>query len=115
MPFVGSSQQGNSQQDKSQHGKSQQEKPHGLSFDLNEYIQLVELSGRQLNPNKRGKIEMSTSPIVTRLGLDESSWQSISQSFESTFSVAAGQAESMQAFKQHTKRKRIPKNAILVA
>jgi hypothetical protein len=110
MPFVGYPQHSSPQQP-----TPQDDKPHGLTFDLQEYIQLVELSGRQLISDKRGKIDTSNSPILTRLGLDDSSWQSISQSFESTFSVAAGQAEPMQAFKLHTKRKRISKRVIRAA
>lgn len=96
-------------------GNPQQDKPQGLTFDLKEYIQLVESSARQYDPKKRGMIDKNTSLILTRLGLGEASWQAFSQSFERTFSVAAGQMEPMQAFKQHTGRKRIPKNVIQAA
>jgi REP element-mobilizing transposase RayT len=115
MPFVGYSQHDNPKHSSPHQSCPQKDKPHGLTFDLLEYIQLVELSGRYLDPNKRGEIDKSTSPILTRLGLDESNWHSISQSFESTFSVAAGQAEPMQAFKRNTKRKKLPKNVIQAA
>ena len=88
-------------------GNPKQHQPHGLSFELMDYIQLVELSGRQLDPKKRGGIDISESAIIQRLGIDEGNWQSLSQAFETTFSVAAGETEALQRFKKNTGRKRM--------
>ncbi|WJG08540.1 transposase [Aliiglaciecola sp. LCG003] len=92
MPFVGN------------HANN---KPSALNFDLIDYIQLVETTGRCIAPQKSGTIDITVSPILRRLGIDESHWLTLSQCFESCFSVAAGQPQSMNRYKHHTKRKRI--------
>ncbi|WP_342804862.1 transposase [Alteromonas sp. M12] len=89
-------------------GNPKQPQPQGLMFDLVEYLKLVDLSGRSLNPNKRGAIDMSESPILQRLGLDEHTWQDIFLTFETNFSVAAGQSDTLKRYK----RKRRQKNSV---
>jgi len=37
--------------------------PDGLPFELPEYIELVDLTGRQLREGKRGKIDATELPI----------------------------------------------------
>ena len=59
--------------------------PDGLPFRLRDYIELVELSGRHLLPNKRGKIDESASPIITRIGLANSDWNEMVTGIETTF------------------------------
>ncbi|WP_353372909.1 transposase, partial [Aliiglaciecola sp. NS0011-25] len=39
-------------------GNPKQPQPQGLMFDLVEYLKLVDLSGRSINPHKRGAIDM---------------------------------------------------------
>ncbi|GAA6183137.1 transposase [Aliiglaciecola sp. NS0011-25] len=89
-------------------GNPKQPQPQGLMFDLVEYLKLVDLSGRSLNPNKRGAIDMSESPILQRLGLDEHTWQDMFLTFETNFSVAAGQSDTLKRYK----RKRRQKNSV---
>ncbi|WP_342804643.1 transposase [Alteromonas sp. M12] len=89
-------------------GNPKQPQPQGLTFHLVEYLKLVDLSGRSLNPNKRGAIDMSESPILQRLGLDEHTWQDMFLTFETNFSVAAGQSDTLKRYK----RKRRLKNSV---
>ncbi|MDO6711235.1 transposase [Aliiglaciecola sp. 2_MG-2023] len=83
-------------------GNSMQKQSLGLTFDLVDYLKLVDLSGRRINPEQRGAIDMSESPILQRLGFDEHTWQDMFLTFETHFSVAAGQADTLK----HYKRKR---------
>ena len=39
-----------------------------------EYIELVDFTGRELHPGKRGKIEASEPKALTKLGLDKNHW-----------------------------------------
>ena len=41
-----------------------------LPFTLADYLELVDTTGRQLRPNKRGAIAEQLLPLVTRLGID---------------------------------------------
>ena len=66
-------------------GNSCNTMPDGLPFRLQDYIELVELSGRHFQPNKQGKIEDSASPILTRVGLAKSDWNEMVTGIESTF------------------------------
>lgn len=86
-------------------GNPRQPQPSGLMFNLMDYIQLVDLSGRTFMPTKRGVIDYHASPILQRLGLDEQSWHSISHAFEENFSVAAGQANTLKHYKRRAKQR----------
>ncbi|GAC13239.1 transposase [Aliiglaciecola lipolytica] len=81
-------------------GNPTQPQPPGLTFDLIDYLSLVDISGRSLQPNKRGSINFDESPILMRLGINESSWQTLFSNFESSFSVAAGQTNSIKQYRQ---------------
>lgn len=86
-------------------GTPRQHQPPSLHFDLMDYIQLVENSGRCFNPNKRGAIDLDKSPILTRLGFDEDSWITFYQSFEVNFSVAAGRMDTLQRYKRKRRKR----------
>ncbi len=59
--------------------------PDGLPFRLQDYIELVELSGRHLQPNKQGKIDDSASPILNQVGLAQSDWNEMVTGIETSF------------------------------
>ena len=80
--------------------------PKGLPLYLSDYLELVDITGRLVHPNKSGRIDINSNPILTRLGLDSDTWQTLSLSFESTFNVAAGSTEALQLYQMHTQRKR---------
>ncbi len=89
-------------------GNPRQNQPDGLNFDLLEYIQLVELSGRCIDPRKRGAINIDESPILARLGIEQSNWLTLSQAFETNFSVAAGSINTLNRFKRKIRKKPRP-------
>ncbi|MEP4892039.1 MAG: transposase, partial [Aliiglaciecola sp.] len=86
-------------------GNPKEPQPQGLTLDLIEYMKLVDLSGRSLNPDKRGAINIGESPILQRLGLDEHTWQDMFLTFETNFSVAAGQTDTLKRYKRKRRQK----------
>ena len=66
-------------------GNTRNNMPDGLPFRLQDYIELVELSGRHLQPNKKGKIDESASPILTRVGLANNDWNEMVTGIETAF------------------------------
>ncbi len=64
---------------------------------LDEYIDLVDWTGRKLLDNKRGAIPAHLSPILLRLNVEEKRWLNTVQDFGSMFHRAAGRMESMIA------------------
>jgi hypothetical protein len=57
--------------------------------------------------DKAGAISSAQSPILSRLGLSEEQWITLTTEFEQHFRYAAGAEQMMKEFKIHTYRKRI--------
>lgn len=57
--------------------------PDGLPFKLEDYLELVDWSGRIVRESKRGAIAANTPPILERLGLTEETWQQFEKQFMS--------------------------------
>jgi REP element-mobilizing transposase RayT len=83
-PFAGDSHQDNNSND--------------IPYNLIEYIQLVDWSGRQIHPKKRGVIAANLPPIFTRLNMQHHIWLQNCLSLESTYHRVIGPAARMQEF-----------------
>lgn len=70
--------------------------PHGLAFNLIDYIELVDWTGRAVRDDKRGAIPENVSPILQRLDISPTHWIELSTNFESRFKGIAGSAESVK-------------------
>jgi hypothetical protein len=81
--------------------------PQGIAFSLRDYYELVETTGRIIRAGKAGAIDPAQSPILSRLGLSEEQWLTLTTEFEQHFCSAADAEQMMQDFKTHTHRKRI--------
>ncbi|AOE49639.1 transposase [Kangiella sediminilitoris] len=71
-------------------GNERQEQPKGIAFDLTDYLELVDWSGRAIRHSKRGSIPAKLPPILERLNLSEDDWLLQAQHFEKRFKRAAG-------------------------
>jgi hypothetical protein len=49
-------------------------KRDSIPFSLNDYLQLVDWTGRSIRRDKRGAIDHSLPPILQRLNIDEEAW-----------------------------------------
>jgi hypothetical protein len=88
-------------------GNPRQDIPQGIAFSLQDYCELVDNTGRTIRADKAGAIDTADSPILSRLGLSEEQWLTLSTEFEQHFCYAAGVEQMMKEFKTHTHRKRI--------
>ena len=88
-------------------GNPRKEIPQGLPFVLTDYINLVDITGRQFAKGKKGIIEGVLPPILARLNLDAEQWGELTQSFESRFYSAAGSEEYLIRYQQHQNMKHI--------
>ncbi|WP_328186057.1 hypothetical protein [Marinobacter sp. OP 3.4] len=57
----------------------------GILFSLNDYLELVDYTGRIIRPNKRGHIPENQPPILTRLGLTTEEWLVEATEFEDRY------------------------------
>jgi REP element-mobilizing transposase RayT len=82
-------------------GNEQQDKTTGIRFSLQDYLTLVDETGRILRDDKRGAINSETTEILTRLHISDESWMKLTTNFEKIFTGAVGSAEHLCAFTEH--------------
>lgn len=66
-----------------------------LPFDLLDYLELVDLTGRSIRKDKIGTIDMSLMPILQRINLSSKQWLVVSNEFGQHFKTAVGKEESL--------------------
>ncbi|MES9900759.1 MAG: transposase [Sedimenticola sp.] len=71
--------------------------PKGLPFRLEDYLELVDWTGRAMRDDKRGAIPSTLPPILDRLQIDPKSWLYMTTSFESRFRSLVGRADRIHA------------------
>ena len=77
-------------------GNHRQPMPRGLAFNLIDYIELIDWTGRIIREDKRGAIAENAPPILQRLEISPAHWIDLSTSFESRFKGIAGSVESVK-------------------
>jgi len=70
---------------------------HRQRLDMTQaaYVELVDHSGRQLHPGKRGRIQTSTPVVLKQIGLNEPQWLIQVRGIESRYWRAVGTADSL--------------------
>jgi hypothetical protein len=77
-------------------GYPRQDMPKGLAFRLEDYLSLVDWTGRRIREDKRGAISEALPPMLHRLGIDPDSWFSLTEGFEKHFNTFAGRPDGIQ-------------------
>lgn len=77
-------------------GNPRKNMPKGLPFQLKDYLELVDWTGRQLRENKRGAIDTRFPPILERLNINPRQWLILSTQFESRFKGLVGSVFSLK-------------------
>ena len=70
--------------------------PVGLPFNLLDYLQLVDWTGRAIRDDKRGAIHEGTPLILGRLEISPAHWIDLSTNFESRFKGLVGSIETVK-------------------
>ena len=71
-----------------------------LFMSLDQYLQLVDWTGRQLRLDKPGQIPAHLDPILTRLDCSLETWLDLVKNFRRRFSTEAGRPETLQTVSQ---------------
>jgi len=71
-------------------GNPRKDMPDGLPFKLNDYIELVEWTGKHIRNDKRGAIDKNLPPILQRLNFEVDNWFYLTQHFESKLKGLVG-------------------------
>ena len=73
----------------------------GIRFSLQDYLSLVDETGRVIREDKRGTINAKIAKILSRLNISDESWLKLTTDFEVIFTGAAGSAEHLSEFSEH--------------
>lgn len=69
-----------------------------IDFELKDYLELVDQTGRILRDDKPGRIPESFAPILDRLNLSPKGWLKMVKGIEKSFYYAVGHAENIRQF-----------------
>lgn len=89
-------------------GNPRQNIPKGIHMRLTDYLELVDWTGRILRHDKRGAISKNSENILTRLGIDDSQWLSMTENFEQCFKTFAGSEVKLRSACETLNYKRPP-------
>jgi len=89
-------------------GNPRNDMPKGLPFRVEDYLELVDWTGRILRDDKRGSIPANYPPILERLQIDPKHWLYMAQSFESSFKGLVGTAFKLKSVCAKLGYKRTP-------
>jgi len=78
----------------------QQNGQHHIPYSLNDYIELVDWTGRQIRADKQGSIDGTLPQIMARLRISVDCWLQNCQQLEIVFHQAIGSAASLRQFCQ---------------
>jgi len=80
-------------------------KDKAILFDFDEYLKLIDWSGRAILENKRGSIPESYPAILLRLGIKDKDWLQTILFFEHRFPTVAGELKRIRQLAEETGRK----------
>lgn len=83
-------------------GYEREEQPEGLPFKLEDYLELIDLTGRMIKEGKRGNIDVSLAPILQRINITSDQWLEVSTGFEKHFKSAVGSELLLAEYCEHT-------------
>ena len=77
-------------------GNLREPMPEGIIFNLVDYLELVDWTGRQIREDKVGSIDAAAEPILKRLSISPEHWVYLCTHFESRFKGLVGSAHSLK-------------------
>jgi len=87
-------------------GNPRKTMPKGLPFELKDYLELIEQTGRCLREDKAGYIEENQPALLTRLNITPENGLTLSKGFRKLFHGAVGHSDVLADYCQHQGLKR---------
>jgi REP element-mobilizing transposase RayT len=82
-------------------GNPRKHMPKGLAFELKDYLELVELTGRCIREDKAGHIVENQPALLNRLNISPDNWLTLSKDFRKLFHGAVGHGDVLTEYYQH--------------
>jgi len=86
-------------------GNERRDRPEGIAFAFQDYLELVDWTGRAIREDKRGHIPSHLAPILERLGYSPEQWLAAAGGFRRRFGPFAGASERLRSLAQKLGRK----------
>ncbi|MFT6919922.1 MAG: hypothetical protein ACJA2G_002565 [Cognaticolwellia sp.] len=80
--------------------------PKGLPFELADYLELIELTGRCIREDKASYIEAQQPALLMRLNISPDNWLTLSKDFRKLFHGAIGHSDVLTDYCHHQGLKR---------
>ncbi|MBV7314751.1 transposase, partial [Shewanella sp. NIFS-20-20] len=80
--------------------------PNGLHFDVKDYLELIEDTGRIVRNDKRGSINNGSSRVLERLNISPENWLKLATEFGQLFHGPAGNTQELDKFCEHLQKRR---------
>jgi hypothetical protein len=87
-------------------GNPRQSIPKGLPFELTDYQEISELTGRCIREDKVGHIEDNQPALLNRLNISPDNWLTLSKDFRKLFHGAVGHGDVLADYCEHKGLKR---------
>jgi REP element-mobilizing transposase RayT len=87
-------------------GNPRKTMPKSLPFELKDYLELIELTGRCIREDKAGHIEDSQPALLNRLNISSENWLTLTKDFRKLFHGAVGQSGVLTDYCAHKGLKR---------
>jgi REP element-mobilizing transposase RayT len=87
-------------------GNERKDMPKGLMFSAQDYLQLVDDTGRIIRDNKRGAISQTSQQILDRLNIPQENWLKLTTDFGRLFKGAVGTLQELDVYCEHLEKKR---------
>lgn len=81
--------------------------PEGLSYQLRDYLLLVEETGRIMRGDKRGAISKLLPQFFTRIGISDDAWMILVSEFEARFGLYVGSHSRLHCVAAKLKQSRV--------
>lgn len=81
-------------------GTSSKSSTHGLPFNLQDYFELVDWTGRCVRRDKRGSIPEKTPTLLNQLGIDSNEWLPTVTALQQRYELVMGSPQRMRQFAQ---------------
>ena len=87
-------------------GNEFENQPQGIDFSLQDYLELVDDTGRIIRHDKNGRISKNTSKILTRLNISQKNWLQLTREFGRLFHGPVGTLEELTHYCEHLEKRR---------
>jgi len=82
-------------------GNPRKKMPKGIPFELTDYLELIELTGRCIREDNAGYIEQSQPGLLSRISISSENWLTLSKGFRKLFHGAVGHGDALTVYYQH--------------